>query len=242
MAHGGRSYPIDIYLRNWSIRTELQRRAYLYNIENESFHQPESNVPAGRSRNESGNSMLPVKLSHKLNITTSSDGTNRIGIEIYQNSSNKSGRNHKRESDMQGSSYHKQYCNQMKSKVMRTASTDIDSIARKQNIDLDAIKVYCGKNEVAVEYRCGSWSKSICNCSERKTTRVGQNPATTTTAALTTNAMPKNGMEATKKQPKQCPFNPLTTCEIGEANKPPKLKTQNTFISRLFLTDIFDNI
>lgn len=211
LAHGGRSYKIDIYLRNWSIRTELQRRAYLYNIENESFHQPESSVPAGQSRNESDDSML-VKLPHKLNITATSDGLNRLDIEIYQNSSNKSGRNHKRGSDMRDSSYHKQYCNEMKtlqSKVM-TESKDINS---------DALLCY------------------NCNCSERK---GGRNAATT--AALTTNGVPTNGMEVVKKQQKQCSFNPMTTCEIGKANKPPKLKTRNTFISRLFLTDIFDNI
>lgn len=40
-----------IYMRNWNIRVELRRRAYMYDIENESFHTPEIAKPSSLNKN-----------------------------------------------------------------------------------------------------------------------------------------------------------------------------------------------
>lgn len=258
LAHGGRSYKIDIYLRNWSIRTELKRRAYLYNIENDSLHQPELSMPtAGRLRNDSS---LPTSSSpspspspammtpHQLNLTNRQQ---HHGVEIYQNSSNDdpNRRDHEQNTNQQDSSYQKQYCNELKTTqpdightngVNIASLTEINTTARKpidRHIhDTDAMKIICDKNEVIVD-RCGTWTKSIRNCSERKAIEDAKSAKLPTASCATSIAA-----ETVKKPYKMCPFNPLAKCEIGRANKTPNLKTQNTFISRLFLTDIFDNI
>lgn len=257
IAHGGRSYKIDIYLRNWSIRTELQRRAYLYNIENESLHQPELSIStAGRLRNESS---LPTptptssSIPHQLNFTNGQQHHkhhhhhqhHHHDIEIYQNSSNdeKIRRDHEQKTNLQDSSYQKQYCSQMKTTqpdISHTnggnivALSEINTTARKpidRHLDTEAIKILCGKNEAIVD-RCGTWTKNIRNCSERKAASDAKSTTTSSTSIVDT----------VKKPQKMCPFNLLAKCEIGKSNKTPNLKTQNTFISRLFLTDILDNI
>lgn len=274
LAHGGRSYKIDIYLRNWSIRTELQRRAYLYNIENnDSFHEAELNVAAagtttttsttaatvatGRNvRNETtGNSMLtPPPLNFSTDVT----------VESYKNRSmlndDNGGGDHKNHQD---STYQKQYCNDVKtmqSEMMRANGvniatlTEINTTARKTMAnDLQtetAIKILCGKqDELIVDDRCITWNKSVRNCSEKKAQDAKTTTTTTTTTSISdtvaavATVSSTAGTSMSRNKQKQCPpFNPQTTCEIGQASKPPKLKTQNTFISRLFLTDILDNI
>ncbi|XP_031633037.1 protein O-mannosyl-transferase TMTC1-like isoform X2 [Contarinia nasturtii] len=273
LKHGG-SYRIDIYLRNWSIRTELQRRAYLYNVENETFHEPGlSATPSERIRNDSGTTMLT---SHQLNITN--DGVQQTHeADIYQNSSNeenannnnnnnnnshnKSSNNNGRDHEQNGTNqkdftYQKQYCNDVKTiqsdDMMRSngvniaTRTEINTTIRKplgnDLIESDSsIKYLCDKHEMIVEHRCGgTWNKNIRNCSEKKSAQDAKTtkPTTTTTTTTTTTSVCK----IIQNKQKQCPFNPPTTSEIGKSNKPPKLKTQNTFISRLFLTDILDNI
>lgn len=260
LAHGGRSYKIDIYLRNWSIRTELQRRAYLYNIENnESFHEAELSVATtmatatattttmtsmpvtinGRgTRNETtGNSMLT---SPPLNF--SNDAT----VDSYKNKSNDEqnddgGRDH---TNLQDSTYHKQYCNEDVKTIEMRANIDVSIAARKTLAnDLQSESaILCGKHvdELIVDDRCVTWNKSVRNCSEKK---AAQDAKVAATAAATTTSVGNDAATSTtRKHRKQCISNPLTTCEIGKTSKAPKLQTQNTFISRLFLTDILDNI
>lgn len=265
LEHGG-SYRIDIYLRNWSIRTELQRRAYLYNVENETFHEPGlSAVPNDRIQNDSGNTLLT---SHQLNITN--DGVRQTNAtDIYQNNSNEenvnannnnnnNGRDHEQQNDtnQKDSTYQKQYCNDvqtiqsvdmMRSNGINIATrTEINTTARKSMgndlIESDAsIKYLCDKHDVIVAHQCdGTWNKNVRNCSEKKSMQDAKRTKSPTMTTTTTTSVCK--IIQNKHKHKQCPFNPPTMCEIGKSNKSPKLKTQNTFISRLFLTDILDNI
>lgn len=241
LAHGGRSYKIDIYLRNWSIRTELKRRAYLYNIENDSFPQPDPEVPVDRRPRNDGNnsSSLLVKTTTTVDPLNFTSGLHQ-DVETYENSSNTkhNDRDHERRTNQPNLSYQKQYCDKIKTiqtdlihtnGVNIAALTEINKTARKQlrsNLD---VKILCGKHGMIVD-RCGTWSKNIRNCSEKKGASSASNE-------------PTQIAETVKKPSKlSCPFNPLTKCDNGKANKAPNLKTQNTFISRLFLTDVFDNI
>lgn len=230
LARGGELHSIDIYLRNWSIRSELLKRAYLYSVENDSFHQPSVSAEP-RQRNDSG-SVSP----HQLNIT---NGQQPADVKTYQNNSKDVNirRDHERSASQPDLPYQKQYCNQLKTipcDVMLAdnvaSPTEINTTARKTDQG-DTIKIHCGKNEVMVN-RCGTWSKNVRNCSERKAARDAKNAAD-----MVATSTPMSVSEALKqKQYKMCPFNPLTT------NKAPNLRTQNTFVSRLLLTDIFDNI
>lgn len=302
MAHGGRSYKIDIYLRNWSIRTELQRRAYLYNIENESFSQPELNVPTeqrlsnGENNNSSSSSSTTESLPTAATQTTAYPMNFLSGQEqLYENRSNctannRNNQNHNRATDQQGQQhllqqqqqqqhrdllYQKQYCKQIKviqSDLMRTNDvnigilSEINTTARKHttvstaavnDLEIDTLRILCEKNELIVD-RCGTWSsKNIHNCSVKKAAAIGAKPSTTTTLSVSsssassksTHTKSKSPTNAEKQSPKIYPFTAVPRCESGKAAKPSsappsqlKLKTQNTFISRLLLTDILDNI
>lgn len=157
MAHGGQSYKIDIYLRNWSIRTELKRRAYLYNIENESFSQPELSLPTERhlSRNDENNisrnsdigtiESLPMSATtvYPINFSSGQQQT----VEIRSNTVNGNDQNHDRAAEQPGKQqqqhlhhrhqqqdllYQKQYCNQIKvirSDLMHTNDVSIEIIS-----------------------------------------------------------------------------------------------------------------
>lgn len=165
--------------------------------------------------------------------------------EIYENSSNaeNSDRDHERRTNQPNLSYQKQYCDQIKTiqtDLIRTngmniaALTEINTTARKPTgtfLEPNTLKVLCGRNGAIVD-RCGTWSKNIRNCSERKAPIDAKN-------ALGASQAPTKIGDTVKKPLKMCPFNPLTKCELGKSNN---LKTQNTFISRLFLTDILDKI
>lgn len=241
LAHGGRAYRIDIYLRNWSIRTELQRRAYLYNIENESFPQSELSVPAERrptnDSNKSGNSGSSSLSMKAMNFTSDQ----HHDVELYENSSHAESIDRERQTSQSDLLYQKQYCDQIKTihtDIMRTNGMNVAASVHKStgsDLSADAMKILCDKNEVIVD-RCGTWSKSVRNCSERKASNDAKN------VALSASTEPTKIADTMKKPSKMCPFNPLSKCDSCKANKPPKFKTQNTFISRLFLTDILDNI
>lgn len=176
---------------------------------------------------------------HPLNFTGPSGHQD---VETYDNSSNaeNNDRDHELRTNEQDLLYHKQYCNQIKtiqSDMIRTnngALPEINTTTRKMP---PTLQIVCGKNEVIVD-RCGTWSKNIRNCSDKKGATIDAK-----SVALSAHQTPSKIADTTMKKPlKMCPFNPLSKCEIGKSNKPPNLKTQNTFISRLFLTDILDNI
>lgn len=157
-AHGGHSYKIDIYLRNWSIRTELQRRAYFYNIENESFSESELSLPIEQSLNrhdennierDRGGStteslpttVYPMNLSsgpqktyeNRSNTANDNDHNHRdrvVDQQRHHHHHNQPQQHHQRQ--QQDLLYQKQYCNEIKvirGDLMRTNDVNIEIIS-----------------------------------------------------------------------------------------------------------------
>lgn len=290
LARGGQSYKIDIYLRNWSIRTELKRRACLYNIENESFSQPELSLPTEQrlNRNDenniSRNSGIGTTDALPMTATTVYPFSFLSGqqqtYEIHSNTANDNDQNHdNRVADQQGQQqqqhhrhqqqdllYQKQYCNQIKvirSDLMHTNDvkieiiSEINTTARKHttvsatpvndNLKIDTLRILCEKNDLIVD-RCGTWkSKNIRNFNVRKAIIDTKQRSTTTDVSSSTHPNTKNPTNVVKKLRKTRPLTAVGKCKSDKTAKPlpppqHKLKTQNTFISRLFLTDILENI
>lgn len=156
LARGGQSYKIDIYLRNWSIRTELKRRACFYNIENESFSQPELSRPTEQrlNRNDENNmnrnsgisagESLPITATTVYPIKFQSSGQRQTTYEIRSNTANDNDHqyHHDRVADQQGQQrqqqrqdllYQKQYCNEIKvirsDLMMHTNDVNIEIIS-----------------------------------------------------------------------------------------------------------------
>lgn len=152
--HGGHPYKIDIYLRNWSIRTELQRRAYFYNIENESFSQSELGAPIEQrlNRNDENTESLPAATTTATSPQTVYPMNLSSGQQqLYENRSNTANDNdrnhHDRVADQHGQHhqhqqqhqpqqqdllYQKQYCNEIKAirgDLMRTNDVNIEIIS-----------------------------------------------------------------------------------------------------------------
>lgn len=271
LAHGGPSYKIDIYLRNWSIRTELQRRAYLYNIENESFSQPELNVPTEQQRlrngeiSSSANTMTTESLSttapeiHPMNFssgpqqtyanrsnTPNNDNRNHNRRVAYQHGQQRQQQqhHHRQQEDLL---YQKQYCNEIKviqSDLMRSKDVDVGTLSEintteRKHTTVSATAAVDNLEIELIADRCDVWrNKHVRNFSVRKATLTPHIKS----------RKPRNAMEKTPNA--ICPFTAVTKCESGKAAKPapsssqsqPKLKTQNTLISRLLLADILENI
>lgn len=78
LANGGHSYKVDIYLRNWSIRTELNRRAYFYNLENQSAEQGSTAASVAAAAVGTGNAESNIFVHSNAYTLVSGESTDHL--------------------------------------------------------------------------------------------------------------------------------------------------------------------
>lgn len=131
--------------------------------------------------------------------------------------------------------YQKQYCYTNLNAMQSNENTNTENIiiTRKPieaDFELDSVKVFCDKNKLLrIDQMCDSNGKNVCNCSE-KNVNHGRNMIMATIPSTKQKQIQSHHSLSTIRKNKYC------------NNKTPKPKTQNTFLSRLLLTDIIDTI
>lgn len=136
---------MDIYLQNSNIRAELRRRAYIYEIENETFHQAEltelskmethlTSVPM-KPRPEhqqlsSSETMMPSRRSDLLHSSPlNKTKTKAIAITLRNDSEQSSNQKPNLKQNHSKSTYQEQYCYE-KFKAIQILSVEITSSSK----------------------------------------------------------------------------------------------------------------